>query len=342
VAEARTSLPPTVSKIKVSLVVTVLNEEDSIELLLNALRAQSFQATEIIITDGGSTDQTPQIIKHYQKKHSLFPLRFLVYPGNRSQGRNKAVELAKNELIAITDAGCVPHQDWLEELVVAGQKMLTKFATKDILLAGYYDAQPQNPFEQAVIPYVLVMPDQIKENQFLPATRSVLFTKSTWKKVGQFDETLADNEDYPFARKAQQLGISLGFTSKAKVTWIPRHTVSDFANMIFRYARGDAYSGAWRKKVLLLFARYAVGISFLLVALFFLKLSLALVSTFFVASFFLYSVWAIFKNYRYAPQGWYWLPLLQIVADLAVMTGTTQGFLARLLRFSIIAPHLKS
>jgi glycosyltransferase involved in cell wall biosynthesis len=326
----------------VSVIVTVLNEEKTILLLLNALRKQEYPINELIITDGGSIDNTPRLIKEYAKAHPDFSLQFTIFPGNRSQGRNKAIEMSRNELIAITDAGCFPHSDWLGELVKAGREMMRSSSAQDILLAGYYDADPKTPFEEAVVPYVLVMPDKVDQYKFLPATRSVLFTRSTWEKVGRFDETLADNEDYPFARKAQKLGIQLGFTSKAKVTWMPRQNVPDFANMIFRYARGDAYSGAWRPKVFFLFARYILGGLLFLSAAVLFPLSLAFLFCAFIVSLSIYSAWAIRKNIRYAPHGWYWLPVLQIIADLMVMAGTVVGFLARMLRFRIIAPHLKT
>jgi glycosyltransferase involved in cell wall biosynthesis len=329
------------SKPRISVIVTVLNEEHSILLLLDALRRQDYPIDELIITDGGSIDKTPQMIRSYGKKHPDLPITFLVHPGNRSQGRNKAIEIARNELIAITDAGCFPHPDWLKELVKKGQQMLVAAKTKDILLAGYYDAQAKNAFEEAVVPYVLVMPDKVNEAKFLPATRSVLFTKSTWKKVGRFDEALADNEDYPFARKAEKMGVTLGFTSKAKVTWLPRQNIPEFANMIFRYARGDAYSSAWRPKVLLLFFRYIMsGLLFTLLAILFPHLVFIVLIN--ITGLLIYFYWAIHKNYRYAPRGWYWLPLLQVIADHAVMFGTIIGCTAKILRLQIVAPHLPS
>ena len=46
---------------KVSLVVTVLNEEPSIAALLESILSQTKKADEIVIVDGGSTDKTIDI-----------------------------------------------------------------------------------------------------------------------------------------------------------------------------------------------------------------------------------------------------------------------------------------
>ena len=38
-----------------------------------------------------------------------------------------------------------------------------------------------------------------------------------------------------------------------------------------------------------------------------------------------YSLWAIRKNIRYVSAGWMWLPILQVVSDLAVILGSLSG-----------------
>ncbi len=54
---------------KISVIVPVLNEEESIRALLEGLLKQSRPAEEIVITDGGSSDATPQIIAQYAEHH---------------------------------------------------------------------------------------------------------------------------------------------------------------------------------------------------------------------------------------------------------------------------------
>ena len=53
---------------KVSVIVPVRDEEDSIRELLDSLLAQTRPPDEIVITDGGSVDATPQIIEDYIHK----------------------------------------------------------------------------------------------------------------------------------------------------------------------------------------------------------------------------------------------------------------------------------
>lgn len=302
-------------KLKVSVIVTVLNEAQTITKLITALSNQTHPADEIIIVDGGSNDPTWEVLKALQKHTEN--LTIFAQKGNRSLGRNYAISQAKNELIAITDAGCIPDTNWLEELADKYQE------TQAPVVAGYYNAQPTTAFQTAIVPYVLVMPDKVNAAEFLPATRSMLLEKSVWKKVGGFDEKLADNEDYAFAHQLRRHTVPIAFTRHAVVAWLPPSNIRSFFWMIFRFARGDIYAKLLRPKVVLVFTRYIFLVTVIGASLW-LKTS-AFLLWFVVAGSLLYAAWAIRKNYRYVPNGWMWLVILQYTADLAVMSGSLAG-----------------
>src|SRR5258708_9183985 len=95
----------------ISIIITVLNEEKTILQLLGALAQQTLLAQEIIIADGGSQDKTCKLIENYAQAHAQLHIYLIHKKGNRSVGRNAAIMAAKNDWIAITDAGCVPHKN---------------------------------------------------------------------------------------------------------------------------------------------------------------------------------------------------------------------------------------
>lgn len=303
----------------VSVICTTYNEEHTIARLLDALKSQAHQPSEVIICDSQSKDNTQEIIKKFITANPSFKVILLSKQGNRSIGRNTAIAAAKSDLIAITDAGCIPEKYWLQELVKAYSQSNSE------VIAGYYRGLPSNPFEEAVIPYVLVMPDRIDERTFLPATRSVLLEKKVWKALGGFDETLSLNEDYPFAKKLKGEGYHIAFAKNAVVGWLPRKNILEFITMIERFAQGDIEAKIFRPKVLFLFFRYLILLLVIIGMLFFAspKQIIALLLVFFV----LYSIWAIEKNVKYTKNGWYWLPVLQYAADYAVIKGSLKGLL---------------
>ncbi len=302
---------------QISVVVTVLNEVETVEALVTALQQQTLPPAEIVIVDGGSTDGTRAVLQSLATAMGEIPIQVLVKPGNRSVGRNWGIQQATSELIAVTDAGCAPFPDWLAQLYTTYQE------TQAPVIAGYYEGEAVTPFAEAVIPYALVMPDRVNPQTFLPATRSLLMEKQVWQAVGGFDPALSDNEDYAFARSIKAQEFNIAFAPEAKVKWFPRSNLRDFGRMIFRFARGDIQAGIVRPKVVIIFIRYSL---FLVAVSLLLKLGYGwLIPVKMSLWLGIYSVWAIVKNIRYVPRGWYWLPVLQIVSDLQVMRGSLAG-----------------
>src|ERR1700749_4552899 len=97
---------------KVSIVVPVRDEEDSIRELLDSLLAQTHPPDEIVITDGGSGDAPPQSIEDYKRKGAPVALirAEAALPG---RGRNLAAAAAQCEWLAFTDAGIRLEKGWL-------------------------------------------------------------------------------------------------------------------------------------------------------------------------------------------------------------------------------------
>lgn len=305
---------------KISLIITVKNEADSIEDLLHSIVFQIRKPDEVVIVDGESTDDTFNRIDSFiAENQSNISWKLFREKSNISRGRNKAIETASNNLIAITDAGCVLRTDWLEELEKCYQQH-----DENTVVAGFYEGLPQNSFQAAVVPYVLIMPDQVDEESFLPATRSMLLPKKIWKELNGFDETLTVSEDFAFAHKiVEKYGQeTIVFCKEAIVGWRPRSNLHQFFKMIFKMAEGDIRAGIYRGRVKLLFGRYIGGLLILLAViknqseLGFLFLLLAAVT---------YLVWSIQKNKNYAGGGWFYLPVLQMVADVAVILGSSSG-----------------
>jgi glycosyltransferase involved in cell wall biosynthesis len=309
---------------KVSFITTVFNEEKTIIPFLQSLFKQTKAPDEIIIVDGGSKDKTIQKIEKYiHLKKKIHQILLIKNQGNRSVCRNVGIQSAKNAIIVCSDAGCILDVNWIKNIIKPFEKKVTD------VVAGYYKGLSQTPFQKALVPYVLVMPDKVNPHTFLPSTRSIAFKKTVWQKIGGFDEQLSHNEDYVFAKKIRQYHFSIYFAKDAFVYWKPRKNLIEAYNMFFRFAYGDSEAGLFRPKVLLLFFRYLTGL-FLLVG------SITFQSPFLFFSFvFLticYLFWSEIKNDSYVDRTFskFLLPFIQIVSDNAVITGTIFGTWKRL------------
>lgn len=102
----------------VSVVVITYNEEKNIEDCLNSLVSQDYPEDkyEIIVVDA-STDKTKELASKFSNVivHKSKEKGFAVQ-------RNLGIKLAKNELIASTDADCIAPSDWLKKLVESLEK----------------------------------------------------------------------------------------------------------------------------------------------------------------------------------------------------------------------------
>lgn len=300
----------------VSVVVTTLNEEKSIKRLLESLLHQTKKANEIVLVDGGSTDKTKSKIKNQISKLQTKNLKFLIKPGNRSIGRNYGIKHAKNRIIAVTDAGGYPKKDWLE-------KITAPFAEKEIdVVSGYYKSLAKTPFEKCVTPYFLVMPDKVRPDiEFLPSSRSVAFRKAVWKRAGGYPEQFSHNEDFVFDHNLRKVGARFFFEPAAVVYWDPPKNLLEAAKKFFRFALGDAEAKIDRPKVKYIFLRYFLGLGLLLLEYYILLFAFIL----------FYFFWSWQKNFKYARtwQSVFWLPIIQIIADLSVMGGFLVGLVTR-------------
>lgn len=308
---------------KITFIMTVLNEEKTIELLLRSILFQSKRPDEIIIVDGGSKDKTLDLIKNWIAKIRSGDFRkrikIIVKEGNRSIGRNEAVKRASNEIIVCSDSGCILDKNWIKNITSPFKNEKTD------VVAGYYKGLVESVFEKSLIPYILIMPDKLNPKIFLPSARSMAFKKDIWKKVGGFPTNLSSNEDYFFAKKLKRYGANITFRRNAIVNFLPRKNLLEAFVMFFNYAMGDSESGIVRPKVVFIFIRYVLTLWFIIYAYYF-RLFFIVEVIFYILL--LYIVWAILKNYKYVQdrEGLVFLPLIQITSDIAVITGSTLGF----------------
>ena len=242
----------------ISLIVTVLNEGDSIRQLLDSITRQTRAPDEVVIVDGGSKDDTVAIIRRY---HDQLPLRLLVEDGcNISQGRNRAIEAALGDIIAVTDAGVRLSEFWLETIT---EPLLQSELN---VVGGFFRADPQTAFEVALGATTLPMAAEIEAASFLPSSRSIAFRKSAALQAGLYPEWLDFCEDLVFDLRLRQVAGAFAFEPAALVYFRPRNTLRKFFRQYYLYARGDGKANLWFKRHLIRYLAYLVLAPAILVA----------------------------------------------------------------------------
>ncbi|MCL5961027.1 MAG: glycosyltransferase [Chloroflexi bacterium] len=323
---------------KVSVIVTVRNEERSIDQLLDTLTRQTRRPDEVVIVDGGSTDSTLDIIRSYEDR---LPLRVIVRQGcNISAGRNAAIRAASSDVIASTDAGVRLAPKWLESLVRPlengnVQDVLGDRKSDPAVVSGFFEPDPQTAFEVAMGATVLPRLREINPTTFLPSSRSIAFFKRAWEEVGGYPEWLDYCEDLVFDLALRRKGYHFAFAPEALVHFRPRSSLRAFLTQYYRYARGDGKADLWLKRHLIRYSCYMLGLALLLVG-FRRKPAWAPLA--------LAGVAYLYQPYRrLLPQlpslspgegalAVGWVPIIRVVGDIAKMVGYPVGVLWRLTR----------
>jgi len=313
---------------KISLVVTVLNEEPSIAALLESIIQQEKKPDEMIIVDGGSNDKTCDIIKSYQKIYKYIIL--YEFKTTRSEARNIGIQASKGDVIVTTDAGCFAEKHWIK-------KITEPFKDKKVdLVAGFYEMiGGGSPLRLAMSVYIGITPDRF-DDHFLASARSLAFRKVLWKKVGGFPEGLKDTaEDTMFNYKIIKSGAKIVRVKDAIVYWQLPLTLGEGFKKLFLYAKGDAKSGIWwhplkrlqthNIKILMVYLRYLVALYFLLLASIYEVFKLPV-----ILGIFLYMFWSFRKVYTRTSNykaGFWGIPV-QLASDIAVMSGFLAGLIS--------------
>ncbi|MCI4328775.1 MAG: glycosyltransferase [Thermoplasmata archaeon] len=229
----------------VTVIVTVL-KDPRVARTLESLLHQERRADEVLVDDGGGTDEVERITARY---HALDPrILHLAAPGNIPESRNAALLTASGEFLAFLDADEVAPPGWLSALLAPFSDPSVGFTggptpampeTVRTVGARYYDGYLRRFYDQVarVRPHALPMGNS--------AWRATVF-----RQVGLLDTTLyrrAASEDQEVAVRALRAGWRGVYVPEAGVT----HDFSEITTWgLLRKQRTYAKGGyvVWRRR----------------------------------------------------------------------------------------------
>lgn len=318
-------------KLTVSLIATVKDECDSLGEWLTAIECQTRLPDEIVIVDGGSTDGTWDLLANW-----MAPCEWSLYslPGaSISAGRNLAMQQARGDVFAITDAGTIAAPHWLERLLVP-------FGADTVdVSAGFFKPVLRTRWQRSLAATTLPDIDEIDSDAFLPSSRSVSL-RAAWVRGGfEYPEWLDYCEDLVWDLQLKQGGARFEFASDAHVQFFVRAGWRSYATQYFRYARGDGKAGLFPRRHLIRYATYLTA-GFVLLRRRRIELAASLV----LGSAYVYSpVRRLVKRDREnsvsAAQTMAALPLIpfqRLIGDVAKMAGYPLGLWWRFRRYGRI------
>lgn len=220
----------------VSVIIPVYNDSQRLQFCLAALEQQTYPKAcyEVIVVDNDSDDSGA--VKAVAAQFSQTIVTEEYTPGSYA-ARNKGISLAQGEIIAFTDADCIPATDWIEQ----GVKNLLQTPNCG-LVAGKIEIFFKNPNQlSAVELYESVTAFQQKEyleKYRYGATANVFTFHQVLDRVGSFDVHLKSSGDFEWGRRVAAFGYQQVYAEDARIAHPARYSFVELYKKTIRIAGG--------------------------------------------------------------------------------------------------------
>ena len=229
----------------VSVIVPVFDQPEPLQRCLAALARQTYPSAdfEVVVVDNGSEIPVTE-------PHLAAPRVRLVREGVRGsyRARNAGLAAARGEILAFTDADCVPATDWIERGVAA----LSELGAEG-MLAGRIECTAKDPeHPTAVELYELVLGFQQRvylETMGFSATANMFTTRRTFDRVGAFDGDLASGGDFDWGQRVRDVGLSQIYREDVRVVHPARRSLRALCRKHRRIAGGHQVMARRRNRV---------------------------------------------------------------------------------------------
>lgn len=217
----------------VSVIIPVFNDSDRLRRCLEALSQQTVSNDyfEIIVVDNGSTDNVVQVIQHYPQVILISESQ----PGSYA-ARNKGIATAKGNILAFTDADCIPDPSWLEN----GIKYLAANPH-----CGIAAGKIKFFFQQPGAPNIVEIYDSavhLRQEQYVKeqwgATANLFTTPAVVNKVGLFNTDLKSGGDLEWGKRVSAQGYTVSYVLDSIVAHPARSSLQEMRQKMIRRVGG--------------------------------------------------------------------------------------------------------
>ncbi|KXA97489.1 hypothetical protein AKJ37_02840 [candidate division MSBL1 archaeon SCGC-AAA259I09] len=225
---------------KVSLLIPAKNEQEALERLVKKLVRLDYPDYEIILIEGESSDNTPQICKKYERK---YPNLIKLIEEQKNKGKPAALNLglkkATGEIIGVLDADSyIKEKNFLKQIIskfrdekiAAVQGKISLISPENSLASRLSNFSRYLP-----LPYLVKGKERI--GGFVPLFGTHQYIrKSVIEKIGGWNEE-ALTEDIDLSLELHKRDLKIEY-SLAEVLEEPPASFKSFLKQNVRHARG--------------------------------------------------------------------------------------------------------
>ena len=221
----------------VSVIVPVYNDAERLLLCLEALEGQTYAPDryEVIVVDNASTKPVAPLLAAFSHARPEYEPAAGSYAA-----RNRGISSSRAEILAFTDADCIPGRDWLEGGVAGMREQGAR------LIAGRIDVFPLDasmPNAVELYEMIFAFAPQHHAQAGIAATANLFTERCVMDEVGVFDASLKSFGDVAWTSRAVSAGYEVAYCAGASVRHPARRSLAELRRRYARFAGGHFDQG---------------------------------------------------------------------------------------------------
>lgn len=215
-----------------SVIISVYDKSDFLQLILDSLKKQSVQNFEIIISEDGCSQKMSDFIKNYPFTTKYKHLTQEDIGWRKNRALNNAIRNASGDWLIFIDGDCVVHPRFVE--------MHLRYASENLILSGRrikLDEQSSIEFMKEGLSYINNIFLRLLKKQILKKGKSIYIEEGLY---------IAPNSIFSFIRKFRKFGRVLGCNMSFSRHAI--YAINGFDETYTSPSVGEDTDVAWRFK----------------------------------------------------------------------------------------------
>jgi glycosyltransferase involved in cell wall biosynthesis len=302
----------------ISVIVAAHNEKENLKNLIPLILIQRYSNFEIIVADDRSIDGTEDLIRSFNDSR-LKVLRIDQTPSeynSKKYALTKAIEIAQNEIILLTDADCRPRSDlWIHEMQAA-------YTPETQIVLGYSPYSKRSGFLNLFIRYetlytaIQYLSFALLKIPYMGVGRNLSYSKKLFIDTKGFRDhklVMGGDDDLFIGNVAKYNNVSVVISPNSFTVSIPKETYYQYYKQKLRHLGvGKRYSLVNKLKTgLLVISQLLLYISFIILSFSGMDISLVL-SIFILRTLVLIAIFALISKKLGETIKWLWFPILDL------------------------------
>ena len=188
----------------ISVIIPTLNEERTIMATLAHTASLGFD--ELIVVDGGSTDETPALVESYRlstQSSGLSPVQWVTAPCGRARQMNEGAKVSRGEIILFLHADAQLPDD--------AKTMIDRTLADQRMVGGRFDVRFDRPSMWGTI-ISRMMNLRSRLSSIATGDQALFVRRPIFEQMGGFAD-MPLMEDIEFSRRLKRKGATAALTA---------------------------------------------------------------------------------------------------------------------------------